>query len=272
MGTKIHRIGLPRKGQVDNYFGVFDLHISRMHKPTIEIMKAHAKLIPRESRRLVIGGDAAEAEFLMGKPDYLRKIASSATVLEEVILPQAEAEFDAINEFLDEMQKIFDYIYWIDGNHDYRYWLFKEHYSPAAYKHNFDLRKRLSLKDRGIPYIFYNDWLDIGPFISITHGDKHGQYHPKQMLQRVSGRTVFYGHVHHHACFSQFTRGELIRGVSVPTSGEINPGFIKNSDTNWTNGYLSLHVRDNGRFNYYIHENFGGEMIDARGKRYAPKL
>jgi hypothetical protein len=42
---------------------------------------------------------------------------------------------------------------------------------------------------------------------------------------------------------------------------DLNPDYIRNSETNWTNGYRTLYVKADGNFNCYSHTIWNNEMV-----------
>lgn len=261
---KITRIKTPKRGELHTYFVVSDWHARFLHYPSYNILKKHAKMVPKEQRRLIILGDFFECTHLMKKPHEMKKMAKCVSTIEDYLIPESENEFEWGNGILDEQQKIFTHIYYVGGNHGIRYLNFMK-YCSAAYAHNFDYRKQLHLKERGIPHVAYNDYLDIGN-MALTHGMWHGASHNKKHMEGVQ-KSVMYGHVHHANSTSFFTRGMLKKVWSLPCMCDLNPDYIKNKDNNWSNGYATLNMKHNGNFNVHIHEIFDEELILPTGKR-----
>jgi UDP-2,3-diacylglucosamine pyrophosphatase LpxH len=257
--SKITRVKLPEKGEIHSYIVASDWHSGALDIPTYKILIQHLKRIPKEQRRLVIDGDFLDCPHLMGKKTDFKRMSSSTFELESEIVPASLDEFSWGNGILDELQKLVEKIYFIEGNHDWRYRNFMDNWAPFAYKHNFDLIGQLNLKERGIPFIKYNDWLDVGN-LAITHGMFHGATHNKKHYE-AAGKSVMYGHVHHANSKSFFHRGETKKAWSLPCMCGLNPEYIKNTDNNWTNGYASLQVKHNGNFNVGIHEIWDQQLI-----------
>ncbi len=262
--TKVTTIKKPAKGEVHCYFFISDLHSEHLHQPTYDIFIKHLKMIPREQRRVVIGGDFLDCLHLMLKDGAMKKAAKKVDVIKDILIPQSEIEFEWGNMILDEIQKYCDYVYFISGNHDTRYhkWLT---YCPSEYAHHFDLPRRLNLKERGIPYVSYNDYLDVGT-LSMTHGMWHSTTHLKKHIDGTDNYNIIYGHLHHGDSKSFYTRGKLKKAWSNPCMSALNPDYIKNRDTNWTNGYITFQMKSNGNFNLQVHEIFDNELILSNGK------
>ena len=194
----------------------------------------------------------------MGKKTDFKNMCKSTDAL-EYLSELSKKEFEWGNKVLDEMQGITDYIYFNAGNHDWRYDNFKDNWAPLAYAHNFDYKKRLNFEERGIPFVDYNDWLDIGE-LAITHGMFHGATHLKKHYE-ACGKSVIYGHVHHSDSKSFYFRNETKKAWSLPCMCNLNPEYIKNRDTNWSNGYATVAMKSNGNFNVHIHEIWDNELI-----------
>jgi|GEM_PF-6880564 len=259
---KITTVELP-KSSIHQYLIISDVHSDHYCENTWNTLLRHLKLLKRSKRRVIIAGDFLDCVHLMGKKTDLKKIAASNPILESVIIPESEKEFQWGNDRLDELQELTDHIYFLEGNHDWRYRNFADNYAPAAYVHNFDLSIQLRLKEREIVFIGYNDWLDIGN-LSITHGMFHGTTHNKKHYEACR-KNVIYGHVHHHNCTSFFSRGDAKKAWSLPCACKLNPDYRKNTDSNWTNGYASIMMKPNGNFNLHIHEIFDNELYLPNG-------
>jgi hypothetical protein len=46
----------------------------------------------------------------------------------------------------------------------------------------------------------------------------------------------------------------------------LNPDYIKNQETNWTNGYAVLNVKENGHFNYHSFTIWDNQLVLPSGK------
>ncbi len=265
MKNRVTLVKLPPERQTDFYFIISDIHSDKLHMPSYDIMKQHAEMHPKGSRRLIINGDGLECEFLMGKPTDFRKWAKNVPFIEGLI-EKADEEMEWANNFLDDLQKTFDYIYWLDGNHCWRYWNWMENFCPYEYRHNFDHVKRIGLEERGIPYIPYPDYLDIGMF-TIMHGTKHGQNHNKQHYQMVEGRDLIYGHVHHNNTTSFPTRGRSRKVYSMPCMSDLGPEYqLKRGENNWAHGYGVLNMRWDGEGFLNIFEPYKGMLPISNGE------
>lgn len=263
--SKVTTVNLPQgKEEIHNYVIAGDWHSQFINDHCYTIIKQFGLTLPEESRALIINGDFLDAPFLMKKnPDFRQML--KARMFEEHFVELAVEELMWGNVVLDELQAIFPKIILIEGNHDWRYrWFMDLADVPHAYKHHFDIEKRLRLKERGIPYVYYNDWLDIGD-LSVTHGMFHGVSALKRHYEASGGRNVIFSHVHHSDAKSFRARGTTVKAWSLPAMCDLNPEYIKNTDNNWTNGFGSIHIKSNGHFNMHIHEVWDGELILPNG-------
>ena len=257
---------MPSSGEIHTYIVASDWHSEFINVPTYNILKKFARTIPRSQRRLIINGDFLDAPYLMKKKSEFKKFTTCFEGMETYFLPYAEREFEWGNKILDEMQNLFDYIYFIGGNHCcFRYEMFMHEYCPSAYRHNFNLPLQLKFRERGIPHIKYNSWLDIGK-LSITHGMFHGASALKRHWEASGGRNTVFGHVHHDDCKTFRARGDSVKSWSLPAMCDLNPDYIKNSDVNWTNGFMTINMKSNGNFNAHTHNVWDNELILPNGK------
>lgn len=249
----------PKRNEIHNWFIISDVHSTAMHEPTFNIFKKHAKKTPKKGRKLIINGDFLECTHLMGKTHEMKKWAKSVPKIEELI-DETDIEIDWGNDFLDQVEKLFEEVVLIFGNHDYRYLLWLEGFCPVEYAHHFDIIKRLKLKERKIKTVNYPDYLDIG-HLTFTHGYKHGQNHNDEMMKIVNN-SIVYGHVHHFNCKSYAYRGASKRATSLPTLSNLSPQYqLKRGENNWSNGYGLVCMRSNGLFNLYVFEVWENVLV-----------
>lgn len=200
----------------------------------------------------------------MKKKESYKKFIGRPDGIEDHFLPLYEEEIEWGNNCLDILQKVFTEIVFISGNHDKpRIDTFLED-CPDAYLHNFNLQNSLNLHKRNILFIDYNNWLDIGE-MSITHGMFHGPSALKKHYLASGGRSCIFGHVHHDNKESFMSRGKTKQVQSLPAMCDLNPDYIRNSETNWTNGYSILNMKPNGHFNYYTFTIWDNELVIPDG-------
>lgn len=263
---KITAIPLPRGKKVLRYFVGSDWHIDHLHKPSYEIIKQAAMDRKPSERRLIICGDFLDAAFLMAKNEGYKRWIKSDEGMDQFFVPNADEELALANKILDDLQTVFTEIIFIEGNHDWRYRNFQT-ICPSAYAHNFDYKARLKFVKRGISFVAYNSWLDIGDNLSITHGMYHGSTCHKKHYEAATGRSVIFGHIHRFECKAFTSRGHTRQVWSLPAMSELNPHYIKNSETNWSNGFGELVVRSDSLFNFNIYQVWDG-VTYIGNKRY----
>lgn len=249
----------PKKG-VDNYFIAGDWHSHHCHEESVSILFQIAEQFKKSSRKLIINGDFIDAEFLMERKKEFKEWIKRGDGIEEYFLPKSEEELSWANDMLDQIGRIFPETIYIEGNHDWRYRWFMKNKSPHAYRPNFDLSKQLSLKKRGIKLVQYNDWLDIGR-LSVTHGMFHGSSCTKRHYEASGGRSVVFSHVHKFECRPFMSRGETRQSWSLPAMCHLNPEYLKNTETSWSNGFGIIGMKPNGNFNLDIKQVWDNEVV-----------
>ena len=195
------------------------------------------------------------------------KTALKHTNVLDILAEESASEFEWGNKILDELQKDFDYIYFLEGNHDWRYRNFMNK-APFAYKHNFDYIERLNLKERGIPIVYYNDWLDIG-HLSVTHGMWHNTTALEKHAKSAGWRNVIFSHVHKSESKCLLKRNDTIKAYSLPAMCNLAPEYLKNKDGNWMNGFGEATFFDDGSFSYHNHDVIN-EKLAIQGKIITP--
>jgi len=249
---------------IDSYFVASDWHSFHLNPACLSILLQHAETFPPQKRRLIINGDFLDFAFFMKKKESYKKFIGRPDGIEDHFLPLYEEEIAWGNKCLDILQNVFAEIVFISGNHDTpRIYTFLED-CPDAYLHNFNLQNSLNLQKRNILFIDYNNWLDIGE-MSITHGMFHGPSALKKHYLASGGRSCIFGHVHHDNKESFMSRGKTKQVQSLPAMCNLNPDYIRNSETNWTNGYSILKMKPNGHFNYYTFTIWDNELVIPDG-------
>lgn len=260
---KISQMRTPDKG-ITSTFIAGDWHSGTLHKPSYNIMKKHAMELPPDMRNLIINGDFVDAAHLMERSPDFKKWIKRSDGIDEYFIPMSEEELAWANEILDDLQTVFNDIIFIYGNHDWRYDWFMSKVSPD-YSHNFDLKRILKFSERKIDYVGYNDWLDWGS-LSITHGMYHGTTCWKKHYEAGGSRNCIFSHVHSHDIKSFIVRGKTKHSISLPAFCELNPHYIKNRETNWSNGYGQILMRPDGDFNFYCHQIWDGKLVLPTGQ------
>lgn len=265
---KITRLSLPKKNQTRSYLICGDLHAQYVHDPSLKILLAYGKTLPRKDRNLIINGDLADFPyFMMTKNAHAKKWIKRSDGVDEFFLPEYEEEIEFINKkILDRLCKVFENIYFLHGNHDNpRIKAFLD-LCPHGYRHNFNMERDLHFKQRGIRVVAgYNDWLDLGK-LAITHGMYHGASALKKHVD-TARKSVIYSHVHVDECKSFVTRDAFLKAWSLPAMCKLNPKYMKNRDSQWTNGFGKITVFHDGLFNVDIHTVYNDRcFID--GKQY----
>lgn len=255
---KVTTIPSPKTPQM--WFIAGDWHYSQLDLSCFEILIKHALSVPEEHRNLIINGDFLDLSLFMPKNAGFQTWVNRKDGIEVFFIPEYEQEIKWGNDTLDALQSVFKKIIFIFGNHDKpRVDFFINNHCPEAYKHNFDFIKGLDLVKRGIGWIEYNDWLDIGN-LTITHGMSHGSTCMKKHYELSGGRNVVFSHVHTAECKTFSSRGVTRAVWSLPSMADLNPHYIKNADVSWQNGYGTIFMRPNGNFNLHVHLVIDGEL------------
>lgn len=262
---RITEIKAPVKNKILTYFIAGDWHSETMHLPSFEIMIKMARKMAKKNRRLIINGDFLDAPHLMARNPQFKKWKGREDGMEEFFIPISDEELKWGNDTLDALQSVFSEIIYVEGNHDWRYRDFMAK-CPGDYAYHFDYRAKLNLNKRGIRYVDYNDWLDIGSKLSITHGMYHGSTCHKKHYEASGGKSVIFSHVHYIGCKSFHVRGDTHQVWSLPAFSELNPDYIKNRETNWSNGFGIINIHSDSTFNFNIFQVWNKRVILPDGK------
>lgn len=248
------------------WFIASDWHSKHLHTPSYKILILHALSMPLEHRNLIIDGDFLDTPYLMEKSPDFKHWRDRKDGVDEFFLPMWEEELKIGNDILDELQKVFVHIIFINGNHDNpRVDNYREKHCPHGYRHLFYINKGLKLDERNIGEVLYNDWLDFGK-VSITHGMYCGTSAHKKHYDVCGARSNIFGHIHSSECKSFIVRGESRSSWSLPAMCSLNPIYMKNTENNWMNGYGTLFMRPDGNFNFSIHLVIDGKLLLPDGR------
>jgi len=246
--AKIYKVKKPTRNEVQSWYILSDIHDKHYHKPTVDIMMKMAKQ-NKNWKGLIINGDLLDMEeFMKSKnPDYKRNLKNQFSI-EDYFIPAFEKSMKWGNTFLDVIVSEFDEVIYLLGNHEVRVTEFLKADCPAEYRHNFSFEKGLHLQERGIKLIQYNDFVEIGGRVMVTHGVYHGTSAVKNHTA-VTGKTTLFGYVHQYELKSFRQVGDTIVGISLPCACSMNPYYMRNKPNNWTNGFAIVHIN---RKYYYI--------------------
>jgi len=257
---QIYRLDCP---EIKTILIIGDLHSYHLHLPTFKAMLKYARVV--EDPWLIINGDIFDLEFFMPKNIKYKKWIKREDGIDEFFLPEFKRECKSVNSILDTLQKHFSKIIYIGGNHgNPRVDKFLS-VCPFEYRPHFNIENSLHLKEREIDYIKYGDWLDITKNLTITHGSWHSTTACKKHFE-ASGKNVIFNHVHKYQVMPFITRGVTKYATSLPAMCNLNPDYMKNSETNWVNGFGELNIYKNSHsLNVYLWK--GDHMILPRGIR-----
>jgi predicted phosphodiesterase len=265
--SKVLSLKLPRKDEIHSYIVASDWHDIHLNSSAYDILKRFALRIPKKQRRLIILGDFVDLpEFMPRNKDFKRHV-KSAMGIEDYFLPAAEMAMGWANDVLDELQKIFPVIIFASGNHDWRLDDFGRTYSPPEYRPYFNLKARLRLRERNIPFVDYNCWIDIGR-LSLTHGMYHGTTCCKKHYE-AAGRSVIFGHVHKVEARSFTRRGDTVMAWSLPCMANLSPDYLKGRENAWTTGFGVANMRHNGKFNFNVFTIWDDMLVLPNGQSIA---
>lgn len=262
---KISKIDAPAKGEISTYFIAGDWHTETVSQPCLKIMLSMARKLPKKKRRLIINGDFLDAAHLMARNPQYKKWIKRSDGMDGYFIPESERELKWANDMLDILQREFSEIIYIEGNHDWRYRDFMDK-APVDFAYHFDYRTLLRLTTRGIPVVDYNDWLDLGDKLCITHGMYHGTTCHKKHFEACGAKSVIFSHVHHFGCLAFNVRGHTAQAWSLPAFCDLNPEYIKNRENNWSNGFGVIHLKHDSSFNFNVFQVWNDELVLPDGK------
>jgi len=182
----------------------------------------------------------------------------------EYQLPIIDEEIKAVNEGLDQFDKVLDEIkctkrYICAGNHDEWLDAFVERY---PYMGNYTFRKACRWKERGYKYLEYNEPLKIGK-ATFIHGAFTTTYHAKKHLETY-GENIIYGHTHDLQRHTLTKLGGTIGSWSMGCLKDMSNGKNK-----WLRGRLHNWCHAFGVINWFENNSFRLEVVEIHDGKTA---
>lgn len=243
----------------------FDKHYPLYDKPTWEAELDFLKTNPPDV--YIFGGDQFHFDEIShhtkGKPLYRtrRAYANSIEGFERDVLRPLEMVLPK------GCEKI-----WIIGNHErFEQDLIEEH---PELENVIDHVKLLRLEERGWKIIPLGHAYTLGK-LKVIHGEvlsgignQCGIYPAKKAVETYACN-VLAGHTHAPQTYTKISPVEDInkwQGYISPTTGNVNPAYLRNRPTAWLHGINIINVFPDGQYNYYsvvIHKGrfaYGGKQ------------
>lgn len=241
-------------------FEMFDLHIPE--NINLKGVENYAKDFVSEHGPTdrVYGGDQLDLSCISHwNVERLRQIEGK----------RLKSDYDNANRILDRHDKIFKskQVKWLVGNHED--WLQGLYDKLPALEGLLDIEVHLRLKERGYSVIPLNSYAKIGKLYYL-HGLSTATHHAKATVQSV-GRSVVYGHIHNvqvHTAVSPIDSTEIHRATSLPCMCDMNPPYMKNRPSNWSQGFGIAFIRNCGAFQHHIIDIINGKFVGLNGKEY----
>lgn len=241
-------------------FEMFDLHIP--YNAPLQGLENYAKDFVKEHGPTdrVYGGDQLDLSCISHwNTERLRQLEGK----------RLKSDYDNANRILDRHDKIFKSkeVYWLTGNHED--WLESFYDKFPALEGLLDIESNLRLHERGYKVIPLNSYARIGKLYYV-HGLSTASHHAKATVQSV-GRSVVYGHIHNvqvHTSVSPIDSKEIHRATSLPCLCHLNPPYMKNRPSNWSQGFGVAFIRKCGAFQHHIVDFINGKFVGLNGKEY----
>lgn len=233
------KIELP-KSESFTWFVCGDWHGEHLDVPTFTRMIQIAIAKPYSERGLIINGDLYDAPYGFVKDDKFKHWRRIRNAVDDFFIPSFDKETEVVAKILDAVQGIFSKVIFVGGNHDEPRMENIKKIVPFAYKSYFDIQGKLKLKDRGIPFVPYNGWIEIGEnFFGITHGIYCGvSAHKKHYMAKPTN--VIFSHVHSYQSMPIASDGQTKHVVSTGTMAQLDPDYLKGAPNNWDNNFVTL--------------------------------
>ncbi len=194
---------------------------------------------------IVHGGDMLDLDCIShwnrGKPK----------LIEGKRLSHDYAGFNGVLDRFEKTSKSLNKFVMLEGNHDVWVEMLVEE-NPQAYEGIIEVARNLNLKTRGIQYIPHGKTWNIGKLF-FHHGDYRMGYMPEYHARAIGqtfGRNMLYGHFHSSQSWTKVSPidNHPIMTQCVAALCNLNPVWMKNRPSAWTNGFWVGYILPNGNF------------------------
>lgn len=252
--------------KVHHFVVASDFHSEHTHLPSLNIMLKLAERIGKKKVSIIILGDFLDVPYFMKKDEEFQKWIKRPEAIDQFFLEKYNDEVDIGNSILDKCSSRFSKMIYMEGNHENRINLFRNSdYCQAGYKHIFNLRNSFKSKERDMAHLDYNDWIDLGVNLSLTHGMYCGPSALKKHFE-AAGKSVMYGHVHSAEVKAFSSRGKTRKAWSLPTMGTLSPAYLKGVVNPWSNGFAVVSLKPNNHFQVHMMEVWDDQLILPTGE------
>lgn len=249
----------------------YDLHYPFVDWPTFNAMLAFIK----ENKKSIAG-------FVWGGDQHSNDEISHHTKGKAIYRPTGEYKrntegFDRRcltpieNLLADDVTKI-----WLEGNHDH--FVDQLIAEQPELKGSLERPLLLDIEARGWKYFACGTRFRLGK-LSIIHGEQlsgvgnqNSAFHAKKATDIYAG-SVLYGHTHSPQSYTRVLPYDVTQkwqATCSPILGAVNPTYLRNSQSSWTNGFTVVETQTNGNFNVYSivvvngRFSFAGKLYDGR--------
>jgi len=228
-------------------------------------------LTPKKRRRIVLLGDILDFEAFVSKLESFQG-AKKNKDFDGYFIPEIQKEIDWFEWLLSKLMPLLtDYscLYFVEGNHEERLRRPNlDKFMLEEYRHNFEIQKLLKIKERGINFIYYNDWLRIktkSGNLMLTHGIYCGANPIKKHVD-VARCSVMFGHTHERGVRSFKNVEGTFMGFNNPCLCNTQPRYMEGRPHNWSVGFSTIQISDEAFFvnQFTIHN---GLLLDAHGRK-----
>lgn len=159
-------------------------------------------------------------------------------------------------------------LFWMDGNHE-RFLQDVTETDPGL-ADTLDIRRLLSLEDRGWRYVSVGGHLTLGK-LRFVHGDQlgGGDAVAKAAIMEHN-HSIAFGHFHTHQQYvkhSPVDAKAIHIGIAVPALANRGPAYGKKRANKWANGFMFGAIFPDGTFTHYVPIITDGRFY-ANGKTY----
>jgi len=230
--------------------GVWDLHYPKVHWPTVECWM---QLIQeRKPDVFIFGGDQFHFDCISHHTKSTPIFRTRRSYINDI----EGFDKDILRPLEAVLPKNCDKI-WIIGNHeDWEQDLINE---QPELEDAIGHVKLLRLRERGWTVIPLGHAYKLGKLFCVHGevltgiGNQAGMYPSRKAVELYAGN-VLAGHTHSPQTFTKVSPVDFTnrwQGHISPTSGNVNPEYLRNRPTSWLNGFNVIELFPNGDFSYY---------------------
>jgi len=188
----------------------------------------------------------------------------------EWLKPMIDADVEAVNEFLDRVDKKLDKVgceerFITEGNHE----VWCDNFAEEETRPEFKARALMRVDERGWRWHDHGKFAKIGRLYATHGGHFTGLHHAYKTVMGLSASCI-YGHFHNVESAHVMRLGGACGAWSIGCLAKLEKKFLGGRPTSWSHAFAIVHVEAGGEFHVEVVDIYDG-VAWVYGKRLEAK-